>query len=714
MSRSAPERSWWSAGELADARLPDLPDTRQGVDAWVARLGLRSDPARARRRKGRGGGWEYHWSALPPAAQAVLLKPVTAVQAVAPDLTRDEVWAWFEGLPERAKAKARDRLALIQRVEALEAALGRSMAVETEAAAAKVSARAVWGWIKVVAGIDPADRLAWLAPRYRAPGATEEAPAPGDFAPFLDLLKAGYLRPGAPSFRGCWEDAAKLARARGRAVMTERTARRWIERNVPRPTLILAREGAHGLARCYPPQIRDRSGMTAMEGVNADFHKFDTFVEWPGIERPVRPQLVGFQDIYSGKVLSWRLDLDPNKVSVMSAFGEMIETYGIPRHVLFDNGREFANKWLTGGAPTRFRFKVREDDPLGVLTQMGITIHWATPGHGQAKPIERAFRDFADRIARDPRFHGAWTGNRVDAKPSNYGSRAIPLDQFLRVVDERIREHNARPGRLSDTCRGRSFDETFAASYAEDRILKATEGQQRLWLMGQEVRILNRSHGRLKLFDNHYFSDWMALHAGERVVARFDPENLHAGVYLYRPDGSYLGPAACSEKVGFFDMVGAQLHKRAQAQRRRAERKLLETIRPVSPRDLARELDALPVPETPLIEAKVVELAPARHRRPVIEAPLPVPDTADEERLKVYTADFTARGRVKREAAEAVKGTGESAVERFWRALEIERRSEAGEPISEQDAAFWTRMQRLPEYRAQRTLYERFGDQAIG
>lgn len=71
---------------------------------------------------------------------------------------------------------------------------------------------------------------------------------------------------------------------------------------------------------------------------------------------------VAFQDLYSNKMLAWRVDLDPNKVAVMSAFGELIETWGIPKHCLFDNGHEFANRWLTGGTPIRFRFKVRDDD----------------------------------------------------------------------------------------------------------------------------------------------------------------------------------------------------------------------------------------------------------------------------------------------------------------------------------------------------------------
>ncbi|WP_332460286.1 transposase domain-containing protein [Pseudophaeobacter flagellatus] len=73
----------------------------------------------------------------------------------------------------------------------------------------------------------------------------------------------------------------------------------------------------------------------------------------------------------------------------------------------------------------RFRFKVREEDPLGVLPLLGIQIHWATPAHGQAKPIERAFRDLASDVAKDPCFAGAYVGNRPDAKPENYGKRLV-------------------------------------------------------------------------------------------------------------------------------------------------------------------------------------------------------------------------------------------------------------------------------------------------
>ncbi len=47
------------------------------------------------------------------------------------------------------------------------------------------------------------------------------------------------------------------------------------------------------------------------------------------------------------------------------------------------------------GVPNRYRFKVKPDDPLGMIPMLGIKLHWSSvllgKGHGQAKPIERAF-----------------------------------------------------------------------------------------------------------------------------------------------------------------------------------------------------------------------------------------------------------------------------------------------------------------------------------
>jgi len=689
MSATEPDRIWWTADELADARLPELPGTKRGINMIALRDGWQADPKRARKRRGRGGGWEYHWTLLPGPATRALLK---AADEATERMDRGAAWAALDGLPDAAKKKAVKKLTAIQAYEALMLKGSTAAVAASEAARqAGVSARTVFNWLQQVEGVATDDRLAYLAPRHRL--ANRRVGRSADARQFMDWLKSDYLRNGQQSFAECYRDSVDKAKREGWAFLMDRTALRALKREVPRITRVFAREGVAGLERCFPPQIRDWSTLHAMEMVNADCHKIDVFVEWPD-GTINRPQIIAFQDLYSRKMLSWRVDHSPNKVMVMSAFGEMVENWGLPRGLLVDNGREFANKWMTGGAPTRFRFKIVEDEPLGVLPLLGIKIHWATPGHGQAKPIERAFRDLASSVSRDVRFEGAYVGNHPDAKPENYGSRAVPLETFLRVLDERVAKHNAREGRLTPNAEGRSLDATFAESYDTAPIRKATEEQRRLWLTAQHVGKLHSQNGRLKIHGNYYHSAWMSQIAGETVVARFDPEDLHAGVHLYDKDGAFLGFAECQEKVGAFDMVEAKALSRRKARIKRAEKDLLEAHRPVSVKEIAADRDAhAPDPAAPL-EAKVVAPLFPHRTTPAASSYRPAPNPELEAGRDALIVQMTPR------APSAPVGWRAPAEpdQRWALTQDIVHRSEAGEPVGREEARWLERYRTSDEY----------------
>ena len=707
-------KEWWTASEIGAAGLPDMPRTQQGVDALAKSLGWRAQPEFARRRSGRGGGWEYHWRLFPSRAQRELLAASDDISAEdSQDMDRGEAWAWFDGLPEATKATAKERLRVLKEVESLTMATTKYLAVSMVSKRIGKSERTIWNWFGMVEGVDEVDWLPYLAPRHRA-GQTTGQKAEAD-QQFYDWLKAEYLRLEGPSFRSSYRRVVDLCAKKGVEPLTERTAKRWLDGTIPRVSQVFMRKGTKGLLACFPPLIRDRSTLSAMEGVNADCHKIDVFVTWPGFDKPIRPQIVAFQDLYSGKILSWAVDVDPNKLAVMTAFRQMLKSWGIPKHCLFDNGMEFANKWLSGGAKFRFRYPVRDEEPLGVLEMLGVEIHFATPGHGQAKPIERAFRDLASDVAKDPRFAGAYVGHKPDAKPENYMSRAIELEDFLRVVGEGIARHNARQGRLSDTAQGRSFDQTFAESYARAPIRKATDAQLRLCLMAQKVCKLHSTHGRMTLYQNAYWSDWMNEIAGRKVVARFNPEDLHSGVYIYSLDGEFLGYAACQQKSEFFDVASAEAAGKAKARRLREQRRAAKELRPISVGGLAKEYDKLPTPAETTVEAKVVKLANReeirrledRKRGALIAKPVPSPETSPEQdaQLLEFNANFGAR----KPAAEAE----ETARDRFFRAKAIEERSEAGEPVGREEAAWYRRYAETAEYRSNLTMFEKFGAESI-
>ena len=709
---SRPEQDWWTSAEIADAALPDMPTSRQGVEHIVKRYGWRTYPDLARKRAGRGGGWEYNWKLFPARAQRRLvelaLKDDLHVPNVPVKLGRDEAWDYYESLPAKAQAEGARRLAIIQSVEALiGAAVTKHLAVIDVAKITGVSPRTIWNWFTLVEGVSDVDRLAYLAPRHRASARKVQS---AEFTEeFFDWLKSDFLRPTAPSFATAYRRAIKIAADKGWIVAPERTMRRRLDAEVPEAVQVLARKGLDALKRMYPAQTRDKTCLRPLQAVNGDFHKFDVFVQWPlqpGEAKPYvgRPQMCAFQDIFSAFVLSWRVDQTPNSEAVRLCAGDMIEDYGIPEQILLDNGREFAAKALTGGAPTRYRFKVREDDIPGLFTNLGCAVHWATPYSGQSKPIERAFRDMCDAIAKDPRFDGAYTGNRPDAKPEDYGSRAIPLEDFLKVLAEGIEEHNTRQGRRSEVAFGRSFAEVFDEAYANTPIRRATEAQRRFWLMGAEGLRGNTRTGLVKFMGNEYYAPWMTEVAGARIIARFDPAALWDGIHIYSAANEYLGHAPCRNKAGFFDVAEGRVLAKARKAYTKAVREQLVTHRKLKAVELGRDLDALSPEMMPEIEAKVVRPVFGKQGR----GPDVAPPMSENERIAeaAIVADLSSR-RVERAPEEAPRA-------RFKRALELERQIAAGDPATPDQQRWLMSYQKTPEYQAERMIFEDFGDGMFG
>lgn len=696
MSRKGPAQEWWTAAELASSGLPDLPTTKRRVNDMAMRLGWANLKGKARKRAARGGGMEYHWSVLPERARAQL---AVVQDAEAPVIRpREEAWAAFETIGEDAAGKARARLEALQTVEALvRSGTTRDAAVGVVAARHDVSARSVWNWLDLVRGVPVEDWLAYLAPRHKRGPASTHVPVDPEFG---DRLKSDYLRLSAPSFQSCYDRTARWAAAEGIAAPAVHNARRWYQRTTSTAMEVLARKGVDALKRLYPAQIRDRSGLSAMEAICGDYHRFDVFVrmQTPDGEEIVRPQMVAFQDLFSGKIVAWRLSHSANSQTVQLCLGQLIEEWGIPKHALLDNGREFAAKVITGGTPTRYRFKVTDEDIPGLLTTLGCEVHWATPFSGQSKPIERAFRDLCDRIAKHPACEGAYTGNRPDAKPENYGSRALAFEDFEALVAVEIAAHNARPDRRSEVAYGRSFDDVFAESYARAPVRKATPEQRRLWLMGAKGVAVNRTNGRIAFMGNAYFAEWLHEHLGETVVARFDADALWDGLHVYALSGQYLGFAPCQEKTGFFDANGAEEISRARKNFTKATRAQLDAHRRLRAAEVAAGALGVMPPPPPKPAAAVVEIPVVHKRAARVTRRTAVEDRPVEEIVTSMTAHRRARGAAAPDERDL-----------FARAMEFEAQQARGEALTEDQARWLRGYQTHPDYRAQKLLADQIG-----
>jgi len=115
---------------------------------------------------------------------------------------------------------------------------------------------------------------------------------------------------------------------------------------------------------------------------------------------------------------------------------------------------------MADGAPNRYRFKVKEDDPKDCFTD-GAKMHWtsvvAGKGWGQAKPVERAgVGGLEEYVDKHPALAGAYTGPNPQAKPDNYGDRAVDAELFLKTLPKGEAMFNARTGR-EQKCAGQTL-----------------------------------------------------------------------------------------------------------------------------------------------------------------------------------------------------------------------------------------------------------------
>lgn len=587
---------WFSVAELAALKLPGLAQDKRSLnrcareEAWSLRCDSMGE-ALARRRSGRGGGTEFHVTLLPGTARLELARRgITAETpvAVAEGPCAAQRWRWYEGQSARTRAEAARRTAVVAEIELLErSGMTRTRAIGECSRRHGTASSTLWNWLRLCEGIAPADRLPALAPRHRGGGREM------DIDPELwDLFRADYLRNSAPTLAVCYAKLSFVARSRGLSLPSEKTLRRKLAREVPASVLLLARRGEEALRRSLPAQKRSVAELHALELVNVDGHTFDVFAEAIAKDGEIfrfRPVLIGIQDVYSRKVLAWRIGDAELALLTRLAFADLFGKFGIPREAFLDNGRAFASKWITGQVLNRYRFKVKEEEPAGILPALGVKVHWTQPYRGQSKPIERAWKDLCDSISKSAAFAGAYTGNSPSNKPESYGKRAVPIAEFIAEVERGIQFHNARTGRRSEMARGRSFDETFAESYATSPIGKALPEQLRLALLTGENRRVNKQTGELSLLGNRYWSPLCGSLHGQLVTVRFDPDDLSRDLHLYDFTGRYLGDAQMIADTGFADAESAKGAAKLVADHKRATKELLLAERRLSAGQVAEQ-----------------------------------------------------------------------------------------------------------------------------
>jgi len=594
---------WFTAKEIAGVA-DDVPTTVQGINDMRRRgvlKGVKAD---------KGKGYVYHVDSLPPKACVAMYRlhaPTPEPETSSETMIKP---GRFEYDPEELARAAESRSAKQQaRGEHCARVLQAAMALHERG---DCDLRNAFASAAHQFGENPGTVRNWYYGRNGAPGARDyrrcdwmyfltpgyvgrTAKAEFDEAAW-DYFLGDWLRPSGPTMAGSYRRLREQAKVHGWKIPSYKAVARRIEREIPTQTIKYYREGADAVSRMVESGPRDRSMFRALEACNADGHQLDVLCKWPD-GKVDRPFLTAIQDLYSNRLIGWHISATESADSYRLAlarslrFGKMDELY-------LDNTRSAAAKMLTGGAPHRYRWRDKDDDPLGLFTLLDIDVHYVEPYHGQSKPIERAFRDLIEQIAKHPRCEGAYVGSSPERKPANHGTYHVPIEEMSQIVEAGIREYNEREGRRTRVAAGRSFDQVFQESYQRhaQSIERPTEAQMRRLLLANQRVTAGYNNGAVELHGNTYWSETLSQFSGKpkerrQLVACFDPDDLESGIHLYRLDGREIGHAQI-RFMKFKDSDTSRTHGRERRRYTKAARDQASALRRMSQAEVAAMNDA--------------------------------------------------------------------------------------------------------------------------
>lgn len=378
--------NWKTAAEWASLELKDLPRTKSGLvrlakrEAWQA-----MGQTHARKRRESGGGWEYHVSCLPEAAQADYRRR----EAVAAAETQIAERASTDVVVAETKStdlNARCRRAMEARASVLREVDRRMFVQDTTRRQAILSFIADVSWdLKCVkegrsdqrvltpellqAACDANDRgksrkdgsrkgpsrtqiYNWIK-AYEAEGVTALAPeVTRQKQGYPDWLKGFlrfYARPQEPTIAKALENYAKSPDRIGDVPSYDQVKRalKALKGTADYLDAYKGREGPLALKARLGYVTRTIEGMEPGTIYTGDGKTFDAEVQHPTHGKPFRPEITTILDVATRKAVGWSVGLDENAELVADALRYSFEQNGICAIFYTDLGKGYKNKRIS-------------------------------------------------------------------------------------------------------------------------------------------------------------------------------------------------------------------------------------------------------------------------------------------------------------------------------------------------------------------------------
>lgn len=731
---------WFSAQEIADlaqaGQLPGLPTTKRGVNMLADREAWAHSPALCRIRTGRegGGGSEYHLDLLPLGVRLTYVARQFRINPAVFAVPTDDA-----PLTQRARNERDARLVALRLADAFRRSSGLTSKAADDYFVRLFNARMLDtpDWLGETIGTLSTRSLArWRTAAREGANLLAHDPATARKGTgLLDTANDGEVRNTILALIAAQPHlAAREVRKQCRAAFGDELVDRHgalkpmpPERTFQHFLKALKADNKVLLTKLTDPD-RFRSHY-ALSGTGALSHIREPNQLWQIDASPLDALCVdGRHSIYVCLDIATRrvaitVSRTPRASAVCLMIRKAILAWGVARTIKTDNGSDFVAR-ETSRLFRALDIEVELSDAYSPQQKGHVERVIKTFQH-QFAPLLPGYigHNVADRKAIEGRKSFAQRLGATDAETFSVSLTAAQLQHYIDEWVE-LTYHQAPHSALAN----RSPADVAAASSTPIR--RVDERALDVLLMpvpdGNGLRVMSKRG--LKIDGFHYLTG--EILPGTQVFVRMDP--MDAGrVRAFTPDGAtYLCTAECPQLSGI--RPAALL---AAARERQAEI-LEDTLRPVRANlraltkgpaliERALEVDRRDHAARQEKAANIIRL-PQReqhHATPQIDAAVAAFEPPSKPVRATYRGDAVAEHH--RRLMAEINGSppetnvtalrkAETPEHRFRRMIEIERRRDAGQSLTEDEAYELGSYQQSAEYKSRRKMMDDFGDQAPG
>ena len=342
------------------------------------------------------------------------------------------------------------------------------------------------------------------------------------------LLERFWLKDTRPTIRHA---LTLLKENHPGSACTYQTARRYL-RSLPRALVDYRRLGKTAFANEHQPYMdQNIRRHQSLDVVVSDHHCLDCVVMYRG--KLVRPWVTTMQDYRSGNVLGWCPSVAPSSLSIIVAYYMAVIRYGIPRKLVFDNGRDYRSEILNGKTATA---AVRTPEGWdgekevyiqGLFSLVGSEVSFTLPYNGKSKGRqERYYGTLKEKFSKEI---GSYIGGDARERPENSELyfRAIngqakrndipSWDYMVNALGSMIQYINNDIPSNGKGMDGKTPARVFAENLPAD-VRRADRDLLRLALSRGELRRVRNN--AVKINDTPYYHEDLFRYSGRQVMVR--------------------------------------------------------------------------------------------------------------------------------------------------------------------------------------------------